>query len=42
MNLKKSSLVFEKHKKNNASSVGLGAFLEQNYGNVDTEKWHPI
>ena len=25
----------------NASSVGLGAFLEQNYGNVDNEKWHP-
>ena len=24
-----------------ASSVGLGAFLEQNYGTVDNEKWHP-
>ena len=24
------------------SSVGLGAFLEQNYRNVDNEKWQPI
>ena len=28
--------------KTDASSVGLGAFLEQNYGTVDNEKWHPI
>ena len=28
--------------KADASSVGLGAFLEQNYGNVENEKWHPI
>ena len=25
-----------------ASSVGLRAFLEPNYGTVDNEKWHPI
>ena len=25
-----------------ASSVGLGAFLKQNYGTVDNEKWHSI
>ena len=28
--------------KTDASSVGLGAFLEQNYGTVSNEKWHPI
>ena len=28
--------------KTDASSVGLDAFLEQNYGTVDNEKWHPI
>ena len=28
--------------KTDASSVGLGAFLEQNYGTVKNEKWHPI
>ena len=27
--------------KNDASSVGLGAFLKQNYGTVTNEKWHP-
>ena len=25
-----------------ASSVGLGAFHEQNYGTVDNKKWHSI
>ena len=25
----------------NASSEGLGVFLEQHYGTVDNEKWHP-
>ena len=25
-----------------ASPVGLGVFLEQNYGTVDNEKWHLI
>ena len=28
--------------KTDASSVGLGDFLEQNYGTVTNEKWHPI
>ena len=28
--------------KTDASSVGLSAFLEQNYGTVDNENWHPI
>ena len=28
--------------KTDASSVGLGTFLKQNYGNVNNEKWHPI
>ena len=28
--------------KTDASSVGLGAFSEQNYGTVTNEKWHPI
>ena len=28
--------------KTDASSVGLGAFPEQNYGTVTNEKWHPI
>ena len=28
--------------KTDASSLGLGAFLEQNYGTVTNEKWHPI
>ena len=28
--------------KTDASSVGLGAFLEQNYGTVTNEKWHPF
>ena len=28
--------------KTDASSVGLGAFLEQNYETVINEKWHPI
>ena len=28
--------------KTDASSVGLGAFLEQNYGTITNEKWHTI
>ena len=28
--------------KTDASSVGLGAFLEQNYGTMSNEKWHHI
>ena len=28
--------------KTDASSVGLGAFLEQDYGTVNNEKWHTI
>ena len=28
--------------KTNASSVGLGTFLEQSYGTVNNEKWYPI
>ena len=28
--------------KTDSSSVALGAFLEQNYGTVTNEKWHPI
>ena len=27
--------------KTDASSVGLGTFLEENYGTVNNEKWHP-
>ena len=27
--------------KTDASSVGLGAFFEQNYGTITNEKWHP-
>ena len=28
--------------KTDASSAGLGAFLEQNYGTITNKKWHPI
>ena len=28
--------------KTDASSLGLGAFHEKNYGTVNNEKWHPI
>ena len=28
--------------KTDASSVGLSAFLEQNYGTITNKKWHPI
>ena len=28
--------------KTDASSAGLGAFLEQNYGTITNENWHPI
>ena len=28
--------------KTDTSSVGLGAYLEQNYGTITNEKWHPI
>ena len=27
--------------KTDGSSVGLGTFLEENYGTVNNEKWHP-
>ena len=30
------------HLRTCGSSVGLGTFLEQNYGTVDNKKWHPI
>ena len=30
------------HLQTDPSLVELGAFLEQNYGTVDTKKWHPI
>ena len=28
--------------KTDANSVGLGRFLEQNYGTINNENWHPI
>ena len=40
--LKISNSKLPTHLKTNASSVGLGAFLEQSYGIVKNERWHPI